>query len=89
VIERSIIVSDDDLIDIKNLGLLSPYGDAMDGVDDNLQNTLKVFEKQHILRVLKKNNYDKIQAAKALGMGLSSLYRKMDELDIRIAKTKT
>ena len=88
VIERSIIFSEEDLIDVKNLGLLSPYVDAIDGADDNLQNTLKAFEKQHILRVLKKHNYDKTQASRALGVGLSSLYRKMDELDIRVARTK-
>jgi len=88
VIERSIIFSEEDLIDVKNLGLLSPYVDAIDGADDNLQNTLKAFEKQHILRVLKKHNCDKTQASRALGVGLSSLYRKMDELDIRVARTK-
>jgi transcriptional regulator with PAS, ATPase and Fis domain len=88
VIERSIIFSEEDLIDVKNLGLLSPYVDAVDGADDNLQITLKAFEKQHILRVLKKHNYDKTQASRALGVGLSSLYRKMDELDIRVARTK-
>ncbi len=76
------------MIDVKNLGLLSPYVDAVDGADDNLQNTLKAFEKQHILRVLKKHNYDKTQASRALGVGLSSLYRKMDELDIRVARAK-
>ncbi|MCP4450240.1 MAG: sigma-54-dependent Fis family transcriptional regulator [Planctomycetes bacterium] len=88
VIERSIIFSEEDLIDVKNLGLLSPYVDAVDGADDNLQNTLKAFEKQHILRVLKKHSYDKTQASRALGVGLSSLYRKMDELDIRVARSK-
>lgn len=88
VIERSIIFSEEDLIDVKNLGLLSPYVDSIDGADDNLQNTLKAFEKQHILRVLKKHNYDKTQASRALGVGLSSLYRKMDELDIRVARAK-
>lgn len=88
VIERSIIFAEDDVIDVKNLGLLSPYVASVDGTDDNLQNTLKAFEKQHILRVLKKHNNDKTQASKALGVGLSSLYRKMDELDIRVAKMK-
>jgi DNA-binding NtrC family response regulator len=88
VIERSIIFSEEDLIGVENLGLLSPYVDAVDGADDNLQNTLKAFEKQHILRVLKKHNHDKTQASRALGVGLSSLYRKMDELDIRVARAK-
>jgi len=88
VIERSIIFAEDDLIGIKNLGLLTPQDSSIDVADDNLQNTIKVFEKQHILRVLKRHNYDKTQAARALGVGLSSLYRKMDELDIRVARTK-
>ena len=53
-----------------------------------MQTTLKACEKQHITRMLKKFNYDKAEAARAMGMGLSSLYRKIDELDIRVEKAK-
>ena len=39
-----------------------------------------------ILRILQKFQGDKAEAAKALGVGLSSLYRKIDELEIKIGK---
>ena len=88
VIERSIIFTEDERIDVKTLGLTEPQGTPLAGMEDNLQATLKSCEKQHIVNVLKKYNYDKTQAAHALGVGLSSLYRKMDDLDIRMIKTR-
>ena len=88
VIERSIIFAEDEIISAKTLGLAEPHAAYLSGCDDDLATALKVCEKQHILRVLKKLDYDKTQAARALGVGLSSLYRKMDELDIRLARSK-
>lgn len=49
---------------------------------DSLKEALKNFEREHILKTIKKFDYNKEEAAKALDIGLSSLYRKMDELDI-------
>ena len=43
---------------------------------------LDSFTKRHIEKVLDAVNQDKKEAAKLLGLGLSSLYRKMDELNI-------
>ena len=45
--------------------------------------------KEHILRVIKKFEYNKEEAAKALNIGLSSLYRKMEELDIPTKSPKS
>jgi len=36
--------------------------------------------------VLSKHDWNKTETAKALGVGLSSLYRKIDELDINPRK---
>jgi DNA-binding NtrC family response regulator len=88
VIERSVIFAEDEIISAKALGLAEPYAAHASGCDDDLVAAVKVCEKHHILRVLKKFNYDKTQAARALGVGLSSLYRKMDELDIRLARSR-
>jgi two-component system response regulator PilR (NtrC family) len=89
VIERSIIFAEGDHIDTVNLGMADQHVAACAGVDDNLHKSLKACEKQLIQRVLQKFQGDKAEAAKALGVGLSSLYRKIDELDIKVAKNQS
>ena len=54
-----------------------------DGNGDNLRAAVRDYERRHILRVLGDCNEDKRDAARRLGMGLSSLYRKLEELGIR------
>ena len=50
---------------------------------DNLKDAVQAYERSHIENVLKKMENDKKIAAEALGMSLSSLYRKLDELQIQ------
>ncbi|HKU50951.1 MAG TPA: helix-turn-helix domain-containing protein, partial [Nitrospira sp.] len=50
---------------------------------DNLKDAVQAYEKSHIENVLKKMENDKKSAAESLGMSLSSLYRKLDELRIQ------
>ena len=49
---------------------------------DNLRDAMRAYEKAHIQSVLAKLNNDKRAAAERLGMSLSSLYRKIEELGI-------
>ncbi len=49
---------------------------------DNLKEAVRAYEKNHIENVLKKTQGDKKRAAELLGLSLSSLYRKMEELGI-------
>jgi DNA-binding NtrC family response regulator len=49
---------------------------------DNLAEAVKRFETQHVERVLRQTP-DKREAARRLGMGLSSLYRRIAELGIQ------
>jgi DNA-binding NtrC family response regulator len=51
---------------------------------DDLGEAVRRFEKQHIERLLRQTP-DKKEAARRLGMGLSSLYRKIAELAIQIS----
>ncbi len=44
---------------------------------------VQAYERSHIEKVLKKLTNDKKGAAEALGMSLSSLYRKLEELRIQ------
>jgi transcriptional regulator with PAS, ATPase and Fis domain len=48
-----------------------------------LRSAVREYERHHILRVLREGGDDKREAARRLGLGLSSLYRKLEELAIR------
>jgi transcriptional regulator with PAS, ATPase and Fis domain len=54
-------------------------------ISDNLKEAIQSYERSHIETVLKKTEGDKKRAAELLGLSLSSLYRKMDELSIPLA----
>jgi len=54
----------------------------------SLQAAVRAYEREHICRVLNKHNWNKVEAAKALNVGLSSLYRKIDELEIDFQKRR-
>lgn len=49
----------------------------------DLESAVKVFSRRHIEETLRLHEGDKKRAAAALGVGLSSLYRKLEELEIR------
>ena len=49
---------------------------------DNLRDAMRAYEKAHIHAVLAKVDNDKRVAAERLGVSLSSLYRKIEELEI-------
>jgi transcriptional regulator with PAS, ATPase and Fis domain len=60
------------------LGLSQPLPDT-----DDLRSALRHYERLHITRVLRQWP-DKREAAKRLRLGLSSLYRKIEELGIEL-----
>jgi DNA-binding NtrC family response regulator len=50
-----------------------------DDPGDDLRSAVAEFERRHITRILDRCGGDKREAARKLGMGLSSLYRKLEE----------
>jgi DNA-binding NtrC family response regulator len=50
---------------------------------------MRAYEREHIVRVLNKHKGNKAEAAKGLGMGLSSLYRKICDLKIDTSNLAT
>jgi two-component system response regulator PilR (NtrC family) len=82
VIERAIIFAEDDTIDVVDIGLIADTDDLLEDPDKSLQEVLRRFEKDYILRVLKKHRGDKAQTASELGIGVSTLYRKISELEM-------
>lgn len=83
MIERAVLLCEGDYITLKDL---PPHASAQrfEGYPDELKAAVRQFEKQHISAILRRVNNDKVKCAKILGIGLSSLYRKIDELGIEI-----
>ncbi|MGO9915101.1 MAG: sigma-54-dependent transcriptional regulator [Isosphaeraceae bacterium] len=54
-----------------------------EGSGDNLRAAVRDYERHHIQRVMRACGDDKREAARRLGLGLSSLYRKLEEMGIR------
>lgn len=88
VIERAIIFSENNLIQVSDVGFLGSHTTTLTGENENLHAATKAYEREHICRVLNKHGWNRMDAAKALGIGLSSLYRKIDELEIDLQKYK-
>ena len=51
---------------------------------DELRDALRAYERIHIETVLRRLGHDKRKAADLLGLSLSSLYRKLNELGIEL-----
>ncbi len=83
VIERALILCEGAYITKQDLPP-NMIGEEFDeGMPDRLKDAVAAFEKRHIINVLKRTDNDKEKAAKILDISLSSLYRKMDELNIK------
>jgi two-component system response regulator PilR (NtrC family) len=82
-IEHAMILGDGEWITVADLPRGLREGDAvLPPVADDLRDALRSYEKIHIENLLRRLGNDKRQAADALGLSLSSLYRKMNELGI-------
>ncbi len=81
-LQRAVILGEGPLVTPADLPPdLSPGQDDPGSIDD-LSEAVRRFEKRHIERVLRRTT-DKKEAARLLGMGLSSLYRRISELEIQ------
>jgi two-component system response regulator PilR (NtrC family) len=83
VIEHAMILGGGEWITVGDLPRSLREGEAaLPPVADDLRDALRAYEKIHIETLLRRLGNDKRQAAEALGLSLSSLYRKMNELGI-------
>jgi two-component system response regulator PilR (NtrC family) len=81
VLERAMILGNGEWISPAELpGQQTDNGDL--GSEDNLTRAVELYEKNHIERTLGKTGGDKIRAADLLGLSLSTLYRKLERLQI-------
>jgi transcriptional regulator with PAS, ATPase and Fis domain len=89
VVERAVIFCDDDFIKLEHLPEYLRPSDAVDDASvpaggNSLKEAVRVFERQFIQQTLAANNQNKEAAARILGVSLSSLYRKIEELQIQV-----
>ncbi len=80
VIERAVIFAEDRHIESHDMPFAIP-GLVHDD-SESLKEAMRQFERHHIVYCLRRHEYDKAETAKHLDIGVSSLYRKLDELDI-------
>jgi DNA-binding NtrC family response regulator len=83
-IEHAMIVGSDEWISMADLParIAALAGDDDDSPGDDLKSAMRTYERNHIVNALEHVEGDKRQAAEVLGISLSSLYRKLDELGI-------
>jgi transcriptional regulator with PAS, ATPase and Fis domain len=83
VLERAMILGNGEWITAADLPRgLEPDKEILAALSDNLKEAVQAYEKTHIEHVLTKLGGDKKAAAEALGVSLSSLYRKLEDLRI-------
>jgi len=78
VLESAMILGEGDMISLPDLpDYLVTIGEL--AASDGLRDVTRRFERQHILAVLTQTHFDKKEAARRLGISLTSLYRKIGE----------
>jgi two-component system response regulator PilR (NtrC family) len=82
VIERAVIFAEGRDIDIGDLPFAAAEDPIADDTGEDLRQALTQFERQHIIYSLRRHRYDKAETSRHLGIGVSSLYRKLEELQI-------
>jgi DNA-binding NtrC family response regulator len=84
-IEHAMILGNGEWITLADLPrALREKDDALPAVGDELREALRAYERIHIESVLRRTGSDKHKAAELLGLSLSSLYRKLNELGIEL-----
>jgi DNA-binding NtrC family response regulator len=80
VVERAMILRDAERITLDDLP--SSIARSLERSPRRLKEAMRGYEREHIRSVLGEANRDRERAAKILGIGVSSLYRKLKELKI-------
>lgn len=77
VIERIILLNDKPIL--TDYDLPQDFFESREEAVPSKEISLMDLEKKHILSVLKSKNNNKVEAAEVLGIGLTTLYRKLNE----------
>ncbi|MCL1678916.1 sigma-54-dependent transcriptional regulator [Elizabethkingia miricola] len=77
-VERSLILMNNNILDADSLPL---YSEQTSAETDSL--SIKTLEKEHIQKVLQYTKGNKAEAARLLEIGIATLYRKLEEYQLR------
>jgi len=80
VIERIILLNDKQILTEDELP--KEFFLSVNEINDSARISLQDLEKKHIISVLKSTDYNKTEAAEILGIGLTTLYRKLNEYNL-------
>ncbi len=84
VVERAATLCDGDTIDPSDLPpRLLEQSTGSGRTDNTLKSVLRDSERAHITSVMRRMDGDKKRAAEALGISIPSLYRKLDQLELK------
>jgi DNA-binding NtrC family response regulator len=84
VIERALILTEGDYISEIDLPPNMVENALENEMPERLKEATATFERQHIQKILRRTSMNKEETASILGISLSSLYRKMDDLNIQL-----
>lgn len=86
IIERAVIFCKGEYISTDDLppSFVPDRGNFELNFSNSLEDSVRKFERDFIMRALESNNFNKEKTADILKVGLSTLYRKLKELDIKI-----
>jgi DNA-binding NtrC family response regulator len=81
IIERAVIMADDDVLQAKDL-IFSPIESTIAAENGDAEMKLSAVEKNTILKVIEKHNGNITKAARELGLTRTALYRRLSKYDI-------
>lgn len=85
IIERAVLLGDEEFITMDDLpSNIRASGKESDYDTESLEEAVQVFEKHHILSVIKRTDGNKSEAARLLGIDPSTLYRKLERYNIEL-----
>lgn len=82
VIERAMILEDDDMITPVSLPVTLVDGAPPAELSQPLKQAIRGFERDYIATILRTTDGDKKLAAELLGVSLSSLYRRLQDIEV-------
>jgi DNA-binding NtrC family response regulator len=80
VIEQAMIFTEGDQITMAHIPFI--VEGITDDITEDLKEVMTQYERQYIANTLDRHNNSKLDTAQCLGISLSTLYRKLDQLNI-------
>jgi DNA-binding NtrC family response regulator len=88
VVERLILLAGNGVVDLATVGMVLPGGHGAAAATGSLAERVHEFEREQVLGELKQHSFHMTNAAKALGLERSHLYKKAELLGIDLRAVK-